>query len=287
MIRTSFNTRIIGFAGAAAIALALAGCNGSGTGLVNSLTNTATVRFVNGSPDAGSVDVFIDNQHQYCPSSGTCPGIAYGQVTGVNTVKLSAGSHAIVIYPAGNDTGTGLLPSNTTFSVNSGGNYTIVLTGETHPVAGAASLALTTISQTNPYSTASGGAAVNFNNAAPYFTSTNGGSVQFGYYVNATPANNAAGTPIGLGQSTLFGVPSSALNVPITFYAGSSSSGITTTPNAWSTNCGSNSLPCDTGNLSLFLIDGPAASTAPTTPPAGVSASATAIFVGAFDPNGY
>lgn len=287
MIRTSTAARIIALASTAALALTLSACNGSGTGLVNSLTNTATVRFVNGSPDAGPVDVFIDNQHQYCPSSGSCPGIAYGGVTGVNTVKVSAGSHAIVIYPAGNDTGAGLLPSNTTFSVNSGGNYTIVLTGEMHPVAGAAGLALTTISQTTPYSTSSGGAAVNFNNASPYFTSTNGGSVQFGYYLNSTPANNAAGTAIGLGQSTLFGVPSSALNVPITFYAGSSGSGVTTTPSSWSTSCGTNSLPCDTGNLSLFLIDGPAASTAPTTPPSGVSATATAIFVGAFDPNGY
>jgi hypothetical protein len=50
-----------------------------------------------------------------------------------------------------------------------------------------------------------------------------------------------------------------------------------------SSSCSSNSLPCSTGNLSLYLIDGPAASSAPTSPPANISATAKSVFVGSFD----
>lgn len=278
------------FAGLAALGLALSGCNGSSSplGPIGSFGpggNNAQVRFVNASPDAGPVQIFIDNQQQFCASGGTGAACAvnYGQATGFS-VNLGAGAHAIVLRDSNGNQIT--IPNfSGSLNVNSGFHYSVVLAGELHPsYAASPNLTVTTITE-QPYT---GSPQVNFNQASLYAQSLNGSAgIQFGYYTGNTPSANA------LGQAAVFGtatnpqpLPSTAQNTPITFYAMSPTSGFTATPSiADSTNCATNSLPCPntSGHLSLYLIDGPAASTAPAGIPAGINPSAKATFIGVFD----
>lgn len=283
--------RLALLAGVIALAGGLAGCSsgssGNPLGPIGGLGpggNNASVRFVNGSPDAGPVQIFIDNQQQFCTSgsTGSSCSVAYGQVT-TYAVNLGAGQHAIVLKDQNGNSMT--IPSGS-LSVNGGGRYSIVLTGELHPSygGGTPNLTLTTFTD-QPFNTPSGGAAVNFHYASPYMASTNASPLQFGYFINN---NTSAATPLGQtvsfgAETTPQGLPSSALNVPIAFYAGSATGPTVTPSQINSTSCASNAMPCATGNLSLYLIDGPAASTSPTTPPSGVNASATSLFAGTFD----
>jgi hypothetical protein len=278
-------------AGIAALGLTLSACNGSSNALgpIGSFGpggNSAQVRFVNASPDAGPVQVFIDNQQQFCTNGATGTGCAvnYGQMTAYN-VKLSAGSHAIVLKDSN---GNQLTISNFSgsVSVNNGSSYALVLAGELHPsYTSSPNLTVTTITE-QPYSASP---QVNFNQASLYVQSLNGSSgVQFGYYNGTTVASNSLGQPAVFGTATNpQSLPSTAQNAPITFYAVSPTSGFTGTPSiADSANCSTNSLPCSntSGHLELYLIDGPAASTAPVNIPAGMNASAKATFIGVFDP---
>lgn len=277
----------------------LAACSGGSNsvlGPINSFgpgSSNAQVRFVNGSPDSGPVQVFIDNTQQFCTNgtTGNSCTLAYGAVTSY-AVNLSAGNHAVVLRDAnGNQIS---LPSGQ-LSVNSGFRYTLALTGEMHPSSTGSALGLVTI-QEQPFNTPSGGAAVNFNNASPAATTAAGGSVQFGYFMNSNAsATTNVGQPVPLGgesNPSLGGLPAASLNAPLTFFAGAGSSGtINATPSQIdATDCGSNSLPCanNNDNLSLYLIDGPADSTTPGAAPypGGAGSASTATFVGVFDPNG-
>ena len=285
---TISGARFAQLAGIVALAGGLAACNGNASNALGPISgfgpggNNAQVRFVNGSPDAGPVQIFIDNQQQFCASgsTGTACSVSYGQVT-TYAVNLGAGQHAITLK---DQSGNAITIPAGSVSVNGGGHYSLVLTGELHPsYGGAPDLGITTFND-QPFNTPGGGAAVNFHHASTYMSATSPGPLQFGYFLN-----NATSSATPLGQTTSFGsettpqgLPSSALNSPITFYAGSAT-GVTVTPSQINSTCSSNAMPCATGNLSLYLIDGPAASTAPVTPPAGINASAHAVFVGTFD----
>lgn len=278
-------------AGITALGLTLTACNGSSNNVLGPIGsfgpggNNAQVRFVNASPDAGPVQVFIDNQQQFCANGATGGACAvnYGQATSY-IVNLGAGSHAIVLRDNNGNQIT--IPSfSGSVSVNSGFHYSIVLAGELHPSYTASpNLTVTTITE-QPYTSSP---QVNFNQASLYVQSLNGSSgIQFGYYTGNTPATNSLGQPAVFGTATNpQAVPSSAQNTPITFYAQSPTSGFTATPSiADSKNCATNSLPCSntSGHLSLYLIDGPAASTAPSAVPTGINPSAKATFIGVFD----
>jgi hypothetical protein len=277
----------------AAIALlaALTGCNSSTSS--NPLSpilgggpgpNSAQLRFVNGSPDAGPVQIFIDNQQQFCASgsSGSACAVSYGQITSY-MVNVSAGQHAIVLKGS---SGTTIAIPTGSLSVNGGQRYSIVLTGELHPTyTTTPNLGITTFLD-QPYNTPSGGAAVNIHYASPYEASVSPAPLQFGYFINNNVSlTTTLGSTVSFGsETTPQGIASSGLNVPITFYAGTPAGPTITPAQVDSTNCASNALPCSTGNLSLYLIDGPTASISPTgTPPAAISPSAKAGFTGVFD----
>lgn len=287
-----FRARTIAPALTGLAALALTACSGGGGGVLGPISNfgpggnSAQVRFVNGSPDAGPVQIFIDNQQQFCTNgnTGSACSVSYGHAT-TYAVNLNAGNHAIVLRDANGNQIT--LPA-ASIAVNGGFKYSLELAGEVHPsYSSTPTLQLLTTTE-QPFNTPGGGAALNFHYAAPYVQSTNPGAVQFGYFNNNVPAANAVGSPVNLGAETTPQGITSGLNTPFTFYAISPTSGITATPNQFSSQCSSNALPCDTGNLSLYLVDGPAASTQPTatTLPNGVNASTKAFFVGVFDQNG-
>lgn len=261
---------------ATAVALLLTGCGGSSTPSFTS-SNSGFVRFVNGSADAGAVDVYVDGT---LTASDT--NIAYGKLTAYQS--FTTGQHTVKVVATGTQTIIGSL-SASTMSINGASYVSAVLTGENHPTAASNPLNLVLIVDT-PYQTGSGQAVVNFHNAA---TSV-GTSTQFGYYQIASPTTSATlGTSVAIGAETQpEGIPSGvAGSIAIGLYAGTPTN-VTITPSQVSTSCGTNVMPCDSGNLSLYLIDGPAASSAPVAGPypQGIIASQTAAFIGIFDANG-
>jgi hypothetical protein len=138
------------------------------------------------------------------------------------------------------------------------------LTGEKHPsYSGKANLSLRVFTE-SPYDTRSGGAAVDFRHAAPIIaTGLHMDVIQFGYSLSSSPANNALGTAQPLGGSTgAEGLPTSGLNVAITFYSKNYKAYTIAPADAMS---GCTGLPCNgQSNLSLYLIDGPGASRTPS-----------------------
>ena len=267
---------------AAAAAALLAGCNGGSNSVPGFGTNNGFIRFVNGSADAGSIDVLVDGN-----KINTSP-LAYGGITAYSSLSAT-GSHTVTINAAGTSTVIGSI-SGKTIGVN-GANYeSFVLTGEAHPVTTANTLNLIQfVDQT--FSSSSNG-SVNFHNAAPAIAPTQS-TVAFGWFVGGSPTTNQQlGTSEAVGSETSpQALPANAASsASIGFYAISPvTGGYTTVPaNIDPTGCTANKFPCNTGNLSLYFIDGPAASTTPSAGPypAGISASSQAGFVGIFDASG-
>jgi hypothetical protein len=261
---------------ACAAALTLAACNGSTSSILGGATNNGYIRVLMGSPDLQAVDVAIDN-------NVIQPNATYGNLSTYHTA--STGAHTIHLYTPGSDTGAGLY--SFTMSVNAGSDVTVVVTGEKSPAPGGGPIVAETFVE-QPYNTPSNGAALDFHNASPFSAAAlglNQTNVQFGYSLNSAPANNAVGAPQPVGGMTNpQGLLSSATNTPITLYAVNNAT-VTTTPGQIAAACSNNQLPCTTPNLSLYLVDGPAASLTPTTPPAGIAPTAKAAFFGAFDGN--
>ena len=268
---------------AAITAMSLAGCNGGSSSIPGFGTNNGFVRFVNGSPDIGAIDVLIDGN-----KINTSP-LAYGQVTAYQQLS-STGSHAVTINVSGTGTSVGNI-ADKPIGAN-GSTYTsFVLAGELHPVNPADTPNLLQFTDTTYSSSTNGN--VNFHNAAPVLTSSQP-SVNFGWYVSTAPTTfTQLGTSEAVGGVT--GPQPLSANAPasagVGFYAVSASGtgAITTLPsNIDPTGCATNKYPCNSGNLSLYLIDGPAASTQPTAGPypAGISSTTQAGLVGIFDAQG-
>lgn len=261
---------------AAVAAMALSACNGTSSSSPFFPSNSSYTRVVNGSPDAGSVDVLVD---------GTTiqSNLAYGTMSSYS--KLGVGSHTMHVYRSGNDAGKPLASAN--FSLNGGQDTTVVLTGERRPAYGGNSNVALQVFNEQPYNTPGGGAAVNFHNASQIAgTHLHMTHVQFGYSLTGTPSNNALGTPQSYGGATgPVGLPSNALNVAIAFYARRHNSGYTITPGDAMSGC--TGMPCNgQSNLSLYFIDGPGASRSPSTYPSYFPPKSKADFVGVFDANG-
>lgn len=265
------------FAATALVAAsALAACNGSTSSSPFFPQNTSYVRFAHGSPDAGKIAVKIDG-------STISSTLAYGTMSAYASVKV--GSHSLTVYSAGNTSGKGL--ASATFSTNAGQDTTVVLTGERYPSYRTRSHLVMRIFTEQPYSTPGGGAALNFHNAAPILSAAlHMKAVGFGYSLNSAPGNKMLGTaqPDG-GATGPVGLPSAALNVPITLFA-KNYKAYTITPGDAMSGC--TGLPCSgQGNLSLYLIDGPDASRSPSSGyPGYFPKRSKADFVGVFDGNG-
>lgn len=262
-----------------ALSLVLAACNGSGSSVVAGAAGNSYIRFVGGSPDAGSVDVYVDG-------SAMVTSAGYGTITPFH--RVNSGYHNVTIYAHGSDSGSGL--AHASFTTNAATDTSVVLTGDLHPAYQATSNLAVTVFNDGIYNTVAGGAGVNFYHAAPIMAAAAGynmTTVQFGYSLNSAPSNNPIDSAVGFGGSTnVQTLPGAATNVPLTLYAVNNST-VTIEPGQVSTNCSNNELPCTEPNLTLYLVDGPAASTSPTTPlPSGVSGSARAVFFGVLDANG-
>lgn len=261
----------------------LAGCGGGASSSpLNPANGFGYFRFVNGSADSGSVDLYIDGKLVQS-------NIGYGQMIAYQ--KESPGAHTLAVDVAGTTTAVaGLGSSALDQSVNAGQYVSLVLVGEQHPaVAGDVPNILAFTDQM--YDTPSGGFSADFHNAAPVLGA---GDAQFSIFSSTATQNLGAAVNVG-GSTQPTGIPSTFIgtSASVTFKATPSSSSIpatTLTPSQIdSSGCAANTLPCDSGNLTLYYIDGPAASTQPdtlTTYPGSITASATAGLVGVFDANG-
>ena len=82
--------------------------------------NDAMVRVVHASPDAGSVDVYVDG-------SKLLSGFTFGTIT--DYVSVAAGSHKIQVAPAGKDVSAAVITQSV--SVDAGMAYTVAAIGTT------------------------------------------------------------------------------------------------------------------------------------------------------------
>src|ERR1700722_7581790 len=89
---------------ATAVAILLSGCGGSSTPSVTS-NNSGYVRFVNGSADAGAVDIYVDGN-----LSATDTNLAYGKITAYQS--FATGQHAVKVVATGTQTVIGSPPAN-------------------------------------------------------------------------------------------------------------------------------------------------------------------------------
>jgi hypothetical protein len=265
---------------AAALAVALTGCGGGGANNPIASTSSGYVRFVNGSADAGSVDVYVDGTKQVTE--------AYGGVS--NYIKVSTGTHTIAVDVTGTQTAVAGIPTAAlTQSVNGASYVDLVLVGEEHPTILTDTMNILAYIN-SPYSTPSGGFAVNFHNAAVvtgqsgtnFGITSSTGSQQLGATMNVAGSTQPVGIP------STFIAPSMTVNFTATLAAAANAAASLTPSQIDPAGCAANTLPCNSGNLSLYFIDGPAASTAPSAGPYpdGITASQTTTFAGIFDSNG-
>lgn len=269
-------------AAAVSLSFLLAGCGGSVSGANNPLapTNVGYFRFVNGSADAGTVDFSIDGTKQT-----TQP---YGGIS--NYIKVNTGQHTIAVDVTGTQTAVvGIPTAALTQSINGNTYVDLVLVGEQHPVVAGDTMNVAAFVNT-PYSTPNAGFALNYHNAAG---GTTGTGTMFG--ITSSTGSQQLGATMNVGGATQpVGVPSTfiASTMTVQFTATLATSGTAAAKLSPSqidaSGCAANTLPCNSGSLSLYYIDGPAASTAPSAGPYpdGITASQTTTFAGIFDANG-
>ncbi len=163
------------------------------------------------------------------------------------------------------------------------------MVGEQHPTVVSDTLNILAFVNTD-YSTPSGGFAINAHNAA---TVTGAGGTAFGI-TSSTGSQQLGATVNTAGATQPVGIPSTFISPTetVSFTATPSNTAVAasaiTPANVDPTGCAANTLPCNSGSLSLYFIDGPAASTTPSAGPYpdGITATQTAALVGIFDANG-
>jgi hypothetical protein len=269
----------ISIAVGAICSILLAGCGGTTTNSIAPNTNFGYFRVVNGSADSGTVDIYIDG-------TKVTPPLAYGGISSYQQVKT--GSHTIAVDATGTQTAIAGIPTAALSQNINGGTYVdLVIVGEQHPtVVGETMNILAYIN--NDYSTPSGGFAVNFHNAAP---ATGSAGTVFGI-TSSTGTQQLGATMNVAGLTQPVGVPGTFISPSETVQftaANSAAATVALSPSQIDpTGCAANTLPCNSGNLSLYYIDGPAASLTPSAGPYpdGITAAQTATFVGIFDANG-
>lgn len=263
-----------------ALTVLLAGCGGTSPSTIVSNTNYGYFRFVNGSADSGAVDVYVDG------TKVNTSALAYGDIT--NYTQFKTGSHTIAVDATGTQTAILGLPTAALSQSLNGSTYVdLVIVGEQHPTLVADTMNILAFINTD-YSTSSGGFAVNFHNAAVV---TAAASTVFGI-TSSTGSQQLGATMNVAGATQPVAVPSTFVSPTETVqFTGTTASAaaVTLSPAQIDpSGCAANTLPCNSGSLSLYYIDGPAASTSPSAGPYpdGITATQTATFAGIFDANG-
>ena len=157
----------------------------------SSSTTTASLRVVHGSPDAGSLDVKIDNA-----GTGTSlvSGAAYGVVGAY--VSVNAGAHYVEIIAAGGSTAS---LTCTSPSLVAGTKYTVVVAGTAAKGYGT-TLGVQCQTFTEPtFSPPSGDYTLAVHHASPALAAAGSGVLSFGTYAPGTPSYQA---PVGTAAFT-------------------------------------------------------------------------------------
>lgn len=243
---------------ACALLVALAGCGG-GIGAANNINpTTAEIRFVNGAPDQGALDLDV---------SGTAiaAGIPVHALSAYT--PIAAGTYTLAAAPTGT---TAALPGATTTGVSftAGLNYTVVVGGSNSTDR------LLCVFPEPLFATATNAAVVNFHNCSPGSPSP----MAVGTFTISTGVLQQIGPPINIKlTSGAQAVQASAATTGTGIYA-INPSVAQLLPSSLDTNDVNNFLPF-TGaggeedlNLSAYIVDG-------TTTPG------TTAIVGSFDGN--
>jgi len=266
--------------------IALASCAKHHDGTTPAV-GTAKIRFIHGSADSGPVDVFVDG-------NSIATQVTYGSVATLATV--TAASHTLTIYPAGSDTGNPLVPSITA-TLSSNTHYSFGIVGENAPATPTGSVALTNtlnayLTTETLYNTTPGSAAANVHLYSPYVADLSPTGVNFGVSGGGTQTQLGSTVTIPGDTTGPITLPASATGVSIQFYGPTSPSIPTISPVQIDSTNTANKMPNGATdiNATLYMIDGPAASTTPQVPPTlpvGFLGNTTAGFVGVFEPNGF
>jgi len=272
------------------VALSLAACGGS-AGVSNAVGSQSNLRFVNGSPDAGTVDIYYVPTGTAKNSSPSYSAAAYGTITNFMTEPAVAAQ--VFFYPTGTTT-TPLTVSCAVPQSSSGQNYTVVLAGKVanstlqcaifqdglysapgqyrvhHASPAAAAAGLATVG----YGVTAGTAATYNQVGTTSFPNTNNVVSTAFFSITPSPAVTAntattfdvgAATQNGSSATTLLSINASQLVTP----------GATSQPDT------GNTLPSSAGtynNASIFAID----CTGATTPEGTVCVDGAGL-IGSFD----
>jgi hypothetical protein len=277
-----FRRATVGVLATVAIA-SLTGCNGGSSSVNPFAPSRGTVRFIDGSPDAGTVDVAIGKANQPNFTGLVYAGTGFNSSTNSNAgissyTPFNAPTQSIFIYQSGTSTQISVPQSSITITPN--GRTTIVLTGS----VAKKNLRLVQFNEVL-YSTVAGAASVSFHHASVANATTK-------YTVGIYPFVSSAGScttgfaqippqiifatkptvQIGIAQYASTGIGFCA-------YSSAAASGVTITPSQVDVSNTANVMPFSgTGsingdqNLSTYLIDGPSSAGHP-------------VLVGVFDPD--
>jgi len=263
--------------------VSLAACNGSGGSSVNPfVAQRGTLRFINGSADAGTVDVAIGTANQPnfrgLPYAGSAQNPSSNSNAGISPyTQFNAPNQAIFVYQTGTTTQLKIPQSSVTITPN--GRTTVVLTGS----VAKGTLRVVTFSE-HLFTTVATAGSVAFHQASQAFATTK-------FTVGAQAAGSTSGSTCTASFSVIppqiayavspptfqEGVPAAPTGVA--FCVQGAGKLLTMLPSQVDSNNAGNVMPY-TGagsvnndqNLSIYLIDPMASGTTP-------------VLVGVFDPD--
>ena len=155
--------------------VSLAACGGGSSGTSTVLSQTAQLRIINGSPDAGLIDIHLGNNTGGTFAGGT--GLAYGQITAFQNEPTV--SQTIVATTAGQ---TNTLVSCTLPQLQNNQRYTVVVAGKFANSGGTATGTQCQFFQEAAFTTPTGQASVSVHHASPAAAASGATSIAFGSY---------------------------------------------------------------------------------------------------------
>lgn len=255
----------------------LAACGGGSSGSSTVLSQTAQLRFINGSPDAGSLDIHLGTNTGGTFAGGA--GLAYGTITAFQNEPTT--SLAIVATTAGQ---TNTIVSCNVPQLQNNIRYTVVIAGKVANGGGTPTGTQCQFFAEPNFTTPTGQASVTLHHASPAAAAAGATTLVFGNYTpnqtNYTPyGSSATATFVSSGGATATGTPINVIVQAVTTGSGTgiyvapqsspSTSLATILPSQAQTGNAGASGAADTGNFlpyqslinfDVYAIDGQGAS---------------------------
>ena len=153
----------------------LAACGGGSSGSSTVLSQTAQLRIINGSPDAGTIDIHLGNNTGGTFAGGT--SLLYGQITAFQNEPTV--SQTIVATTAGQ---TNTIVACNLPQLQNNQRYTVVIAGKVANGGGTATGTQCQFFQESPFTTPAGQASVSVHHASPAAAAAGAASIAFGSY---------------------------------------------------------------------------------------------------------